>query len=83
MCDNTINLLYLLCREVDESLNWMSEKNEILSNQDIGNDLQSVTALQRKHETLERDLDALFVKVSSLNHSFENNRKRYKKTISS
>ncbi|XP_065647133.1 spectrin alpha chain, non-erythrocytic 1 isoform X2 [Hydra vulgaris] len=69
--------LYRFYRDVDESLVWMSEKNDILSNPDIGDDLQSVTALQRKHETLERDLAALSVNVSILNNEASDLKKKY------
>jgi len=41
----------------------MVEKDSMLSNDDFGRDLASVQALQRKHDTLERDLGALEEKV--------------------
>jgi len=44
----------------------MVEKDPMLSTDDYGRDLASVQALQRKHDTLERDLNALEEKVSSL-----------------
>lgn len=42
----------------------MNEKRGAVQSDDYGRDLDSVQALQRKHEGLERDLDALEIKVS-------------------
>ena len=60
--------LFLLCpsREVDETKDWISEKDAALNNDNYGHDLASVQALQRKHEGLERDLAALGEKVRSV-----------------
>ena len=44
----------------------MNEKETALLSDDYGRDLASVQALQRKHEGLERDLDALEEKVKTL-----------------
>ncbi len=53
-------------RAGDETRSWMSEKETALLSDDYGRDLGSVQALQRKHEGLERDLDALEDKVKLL-----------------
>jgi len=53
-------------REVDETKDWIKEKDVALNNDNDGNDLASVQALQRKHEGLERDLAALGEKVREL-----------------
>lgn len=53
-------------RDVDETLGWIGEKDAALSNDDYGRDLNSVQALQRRHETIERDLAALESKVRHL-----------------
>lgn len=37
-------------RDVDETKDWIQEKDEALNNDDCGKDLRSVQALQRKHE---------------------------------
>ena len=50
-------------RDVDETKDWINEKNTALNNDNYGHDLASVQALQRKHEGLERDLAALGEKV--------------------
>lgn len=51
-------------RDVDETRDWIREKDDALNNDDLGKDLRSVQALQRKHEGLERDLAALQDKVN-------------------
>ncbi|XP_076454932.1 LOW QUALITY PROTEIN: spectrin alpha chain-like [Babylonia areolata] len=53
-------------REVDETKDWISEKDAALNNDNYGHDLASVQALQRKHEGVERDLAALGQKVRDL-----------------
>merc|ERR1719336_2640913 len=53
-------------RDVDETKDWIAEKDEALNSDDIGKDLRTVQALQRKHEGLERDLAALGDKVDQL-----------------
>lgn len=53
-------------RAGDETKSWMNEKETALLSEDYGRDLASVQALQRKHEGLERDLDALEEKVKTL-----------------
>ncbi|XP_056641828.1 spectrin alpha chain isoform X2 [Diorhabda sublineata] len=53
-------------RDVDETKDWITEKDEALNNDDLGKDLRSVQALQRKHEGLERDLAALGDKIKQL-----------------
>ena len=57
-------------RDVDETKDWIHEKDEALNNDDLGKDLRSVQALQRKHEGLERDLAALGDKVLFLKFGF-------------
>ena len=49
--------------DAEETIAWMVEKDPMLSTDDYGRDLASVQALQRKHDTLERDLNALEEKV--------------------
>ncbi|XP_060596253.1 spectrin alpha chain, non-erythrocytic 1-like isoform X2 [Ruditapes philippinarum] len=56
-------------RDVDETKDWINEKNQALNNDNYGHDLASVQALQRKHEGLERDLAALGEKVRDLDES--------------
>ncbi|XP_059483573.1 spectrin alpha chain isoform X3 [Neocloeon triangulifer] len=56
-------------RDVDETKDWIVEKDEALNNDDLGKDLRSVQALQRKHEGLERDLAALGDKIRQLDET--------------
>ncbi|XP_071155968.1 spectrin alpha chain-like isoform X8 [Mytilus edulis] len=56
-------------RDVDETKDWIDEKDFALNNDNFGHDLASVQALQRKHDALERDLSALGEKVRDLDES--------------
>nr|ANG83465.1 spectrin alpha chain [Biston betularia] len=53
-------------RDVDETKDWIAEKEAALATEDLGKDLRSVQTLQRKHEGLERDLAALGDKIRQL-----------------
>jgi spectrin alpha len=53
-------------RDIDETKDWIQEKDEALTTEDFGRDLRSVQALQRKHEGVERDLAALGDKIKTL-----------------
>ncbi|XP_053601908.1 spectrin alpha chain isoform X2 [Plodia interpunctella] len=53
-------------RDVDETKDWVAEKEAALASDDLGKDLRSVQTLQRKHEGLERDLAALGDKIRQL-----------------
>uniref|UniRef100_A0A0K0ELE0 SH3 domain-containing protein n=1 Tax=Strongyloides stercoralis TaxID=6248 RepID=A0A0K0ELE0_STRER len=52
--------------DIDETKEWIQEKNEALDTDDFGRDLRSVQALQRKHEGIERDLTVLGDKIRTL-----------------
>lgn len=56
-------------RDVDETKDWIQEKDEALNNDDLGKDLRSVQTLQRKHEGIERDLAALGDKIKQLDET--------------
>ena len=60
-------------RDVDETKEWIAEKDETLSitDGDLGTDLRKVQVLQRKHEGLERDLAALEDKIKKLDDQAE------------
>jgi spectrin alpha len=55
-------------RDADETLEWIGEKNAALGSDDaeLGRDLASVKRLQRKHEGVERDLEALGDRIREL-----------------
>lgn len=52
-------------RDVDETKDWIREKDDNLNSDICGDDLRSVQTLQRKHEGLERDLAALGDRVNN------------------
>ena len=56
-------------RDVDETKEWIQEKEEALNIEDVGKDLRQVQALQRKHEGLERDLSALQAKINKIDET--------------
>ncbi|KAK3088368.1 hypothetical protein FSP39_018301 [Pinctada imbricata] len=56
-------------RDVDETKDWIDEKDTALNSDNYGHDLASVQALQRKHDALERDLSALGDKVRDLDET--------------
>lgn len=58
-------------RDIDETKDWINEKETALDTDDCGHDLPSVQRLQRKHEGLERDLAALGNKIQQLDESCE------------
>ena len=47
----------MLHRDMDETKDWIAEKDEALNNDSVGHNLRTVQALQRKNEGLQRDLD--------------------------
>ena len=51
-------------RAVEETATWIKEKSNAVLSDDYGRDLASVQALLRKHTGLERELDALEIKVT-------------------
>ena len=46
----------------------MEEKITKLDTEDLGRDLQTVQALQRRHQNLERELAPLEERVNKINH---------------
>ena len=58
----------LFHRTCDEAKDWMEEKIDKLDNEELGRDLRTVQALQRKHQNLERELAPLEERVNRINH---------------
>ena len=58
----------LFHRTCDEAKEWMEEKITKLDTEDLGRDLQTVQALQRRHQNLERELAPLEERVNKINH---------------
>lgn len=58
----------LFSRTCDEALDWMGEKEQQLAAGSApASDLRTVRALQRRHAQLERELEPLREKVSTIN----------------
>ena len=60
---NSIELFQNTCGELKD---WMREKRSELDTDDLGRDLASVRALQRKHNNLENELDPLQEKLKKM-----------------
>lgn len=61
---SSVELFYRTC---DETVDWMHEKMTQLDIAEVGPDLKTVQALQRRHQHLERELAPLEEKVSRVN----------------
>ena len=61
---SSIELFQNMCGELKD---WIREKTGELDNDDLGRDLDSVKALQRKHQNLELELDPLQEKLKKMN----------------
>lgn len=48
-------------RSADETISWIHEKDTVLSNEDYGQDLETIQALVRRHEGFEVSLVSIFV----------------------
>lgn len=57
----------LFNRTCDEAIDWMNEKMTQLDIADVGLDLKTVQALQRRHQNLERELAPLEEKITRVN----------------
>ena len=60
---SSIELFQNTCGELKD---WMREKCSELDTDDLGRDLASVRALQRKHNNLENELDPLEEKLKKM-----------------
>ncbi|XP_068689103.1 spectrin beta chain-like isoform X1 [Montipora foliosa] len=58
-----VELFFDSCGEMNA---WMQEKDAVLSDEDLGRDLETVRALQRRHQGFERDLAAVDEKLLKL-----------------
>ncbi len=57
----------LFSRTCEEAKDWMNEKMTQLDTAELGPDLKTVQALQRRHQNLERELEPLKEKVNRVN----------------
>lgn len=67
----------LFNRTCDEARDWMSEKMMQLDTAELGPDLKTVQALQRRHENLERELAPVEEKVNRVHHLADSVQKSY------
>lgn len=44
------NLLYQLLRDIEDELQWFKEKEPLAASTDLGNSLNAVQSLQKKHQ---------------------------------
>ncbi|KAH9509152.1 hypothetical protein Btru_049222 [Bulinus truncatus] len=63
--------VHLYGREADDTLEWIQEKDLIVSSEDYGHDLESCQALISRHEGLERDMAAISDRVESITKEAE------------
>ena len=73
-----INLIY--CRDAEQAETWMAKQEAFLSNEDLGDSLDSAEALLKKHNDFETSLAAQDVKFSLLDE-FAKVRRFYKVII--
>ncbi|XP_040070142.1 spectrin beta chain, non-erythrocytic 1 [Ixodes scapularis] len=57
----------LFHRTCDDARDWMSEKMQKIDTDEVGRDMKTVQALQRRHENLERELAPLEEKFNRVN----------------
>ncbi|KAK2504466.1 hypothetical protein MC885_000975, partial [Smutsia gigantea] len=58
--------LQLFCHDPEQVDNWMSKQEAFLLNEDLGDSLDSVEALLKKHEDFEKSLSAQEEKITAL-----------------
>ena len=50
--------MHIYGRDADDTLEWIQEKEGVVSSEDFGHDLESTQALVSKHEVLEVNKEA-------------------------
>ncbi|KAL8620004.1 hypothetical protein ACOMHN_015286 [Nucella lapillus] len=63
--------VHLYGRDADDTLEWIQEKDGIVSSDDYGHDLESVQALISRHDGMERDLAAISEQVETITKEAE------------
>ncbi|XP_059148013.1 spectrin beta chain, non-erythrocytic 2-like isoform X3 [Physella acuta] len=63
--------VHMYGRDADDTLEWIQEKDLIVSSEDFGHDLESSQALISRHEVLERDMAAISDQVESITKEAE------------
>lgn len=59
-------LLYQFLRDADDEMQWLAEKEPLAASTDLGNSLNSVQSLQKKHQALEAEISSREPVVSAL-----------------
>ncbi|XP_061172689.1 spectrin beta chain, non-erythrocytic 5-like [Saccostrea echinata] len=63
--------VHMYGRDADDTLDWIQEKEGLVSTEDYGHDLESVQSLISKHEGFERDLAAISEQVEAITKEAE------------
>ncbi|XP_033735465.1 spectrin beta chain, non-erythrocytic 5-like isoform X2 [Pecten maximus] len=63
--------VHMYGRDADDTLDWIQEKEGLVTKDEFGHDLESVRALLSRHEGLERDLAAISEQVESITKEAE------------
>ncbi|XP_067682927.1 spectrin beta chain, non-erythrocytic 5-like isoform X3 [Haliotis asinina] len=63
--------VHMYGRDADDTLEWIQEKDTVVSSDDYGHDLESVQALLSRHDGLERDLAAISEQVETITKEAE------------
>ncbi|GFO34699.1 spectrin beta chain, non-erythrocytic 5-like, partial [Plakobranchus ocellatus] len=63
--------VHMYGRDADDTLEWIQEKDLVVSSDDYGHDLESSQALLSRHDGLERDMAAISDQVESITKEAE------------
>ncbi|XP_041352702.1 spectrin beta chain, non-erythrocytic 5-like isoform X2 [Gigantopelta aegis] len=63
--------VHMYGRDADDTLEWIQEKDGIISSDDYGHDLESCQSLLSRHDGLERDLAAISEQVETITKEAE------------
>lgn len=64
MCELCCVQVHAFVRDADDAMEWIQEKDNWVSSDDYGHDLDSVRALVAKHDGFEQDLAAISNQVN-------------------
>ncbi|XP_052769142.1 spectrin beta chain, non-erythrocytic 2-like isoform X1 [Mya arenaria] len=64
-------IVHIYGRDADDTLEWIQEKEGVVSREDYGHDLESAQTLVSKHEVMERDLAAISEQVETITKEAE------------
>lgn len=61
-------LLHQFLRDAEDEIQWLCEKEPLVSSKDLGSNLTAVQVLQKKHQSLEAEISSQEPTISSLVH---------------